>query len=182
MTTDREALLSSTAELLTRRPAASMDEIAKAAGISRATLHRYYAGRDALVRALEELALSRLDTALDAVRPEEGEPQDAVRRVIAGAEPLAGFLAFLVTENQLFEPGRQHEGWRRIDDRLCALFTRGQESGHFRVDLTAPFLTEALYALITAAAWAVQDGKVAARSAGPMTAELLLGGALRGTR
>ena len=179
MPTDREALLSSTAELLTRKPTASMDEVAKAAGISRATLHRQYPSREVLVQALEELGLARLDAALDAARVEEGEAPDAVRRVVAETEPLAGFLAFLVTENQLFEPGQQHPGWRRIDERIAALFARGQESGFFRPELTAAFLTEALYALITAAAWAVQDGKVAARSAGPMTVELLLEGATR---
>ena len=181
MSLDREELLSVAAELLTRRPTSSMDEIAKAAGISRATLHRHFAGRDALVRALEQLGLRRLEAALDAARPEEGDAAGAVRRIVAETEPVAGFLAFLVTENQLFEPGGMYEGWTRIDDRLTALFRRGQEEGTFRIDLTPAWLTEALYALVGASAWAVQDGKVAGRDAVRMTAELLLGGALRST-
>lgn len=179
MSVDRDQILSTAAELLTRRPSSSMDEIAKAAGISRATLHRHFAGREALVRALEQLGLRQLDAALDTARVEEGDAADAVRRVIAAAEPVAGFLAFLVTENQLFEPGEQDEGWTRIDTRIAALFQRGQEQGVFRIDLTAAWLTEALYALITASAWAVQDGRVAGRDAVRMTAELLLGGARR---
>ncbi|MBA0050751.1 TetR/AcrR family transcriptional regulator [Streptomyces sp. AJS327] len=181
MTVDRERLLARAAELLTRRPASSMDEIARAAGISRATLHRQFAGRDALVRALEEIAIRQLDAALDAARIDEGDAEEAVRRVVAEAEPLAGFLAFLLTENQLFTPGELNEGWRRIDARVHALFRRGQEEGVFRVDLTAAWLTEALYALVTAAAWAVQDGLVAARDSRRMTVELLLGGARRTT-
>ncbi|WP_344535195.1 helix-turn-helix domain-containing protein [Streptomyces albiaxialis] len=181
MSVDREELLSMAADLLTRRPTSSMDEIAKAAGISRATLHRHFAGRDALIRALENLGLRRLEAAVDAARPEEGDAAEAVRRIVAEAEPVAGFLAFLVTENQLFEPGDTHEGWARIDDRFAALFRRGQEEGTFRIDLTAAWLTEALYALISASAWAVQDGKVAGRDAVRMTAELLLGGARRST-
>ncbi|MEU3192768.1 helix-turn-helix domain-containing protein [Streptomyces sp. NPDC006992] len=179
MSLDREELLSTAADVLTRRPTSSMDDIAKAAGISRATLHRHFAGREALIRALEQLGLRRLDAALDAARTEEGDAADAVRRVIAETEPLAGFLGFLVTENQLFEPGEQHAGWTRIDERISALFHRGQRQGAFRIDLSPAWLTEALYALITASAWAVQDGRVAARDSVRMTAELLLGGVRR---
>lgn len=180
MSQDQEALLTRAAALLTRRPAASMDEIARAAGISRATLHRQFSGREALVRALEELGVRQLCAALDAARTEEGDPRDAVRRIVAETEPFAGFLAFLVTENQLFQPGEGHDGWARIDARVEALFQRGQEQGHFRVDLTASWLTQALYALVTSSAWAVQDGVVAARDSQRMVVELLLSGALRG--
>ncbi|MDJ1132296.1 TetR/AcrR family transcriptional regulator [Streptomyces iconiensis] len=179
MSLDREELLSTAADVLTRRPTSSMDDIAKAAGISRATLHRHFAGRDALVRALEQLGHQRLDAALDAARTQDGDAADAVRRVIAQVEPFAGFLAFLVTENQLFEPGEQHEGWTRIDERIGELFRRGQAEGTFRLDLTPAWLTDALYSLIASSAWAVQDGRIAAREAVFMTSELLLGGALR---
>lgn len=179
MTADREHVLAAAARLLTRRPTASMDEIARAAGISRATLHRQFAGRDALVRALEELGIRQLTAVLDAAGIEDRDPEDAVRRIIAEAAPVAGFFAFLITENQLFEPGATSPGWQRLDERIAALFRRGQEQGVFRIDLSAAWLTEALYALITGSGWAVQDGRVAARDSVRMAAELLLGGALR---
>ncbi|MGW7515489.1 TetR/AcrR family transcriptional regulator [Streptomyces sp. NPDC054796] len=179
MSQDRERVLGKAAELLTRKPTASTDEIARAAGISRATLHRLFASRDTLVRALEELGIRRLTAVLDAARIEEGDPEEAVRRLVAEAEPVAGFLAFLVTENQLFEPGELNEGWVRVDERVGALFRRGQEQGVFRIDLTTAWLTEALYALVTASAWAVQDGRVAARDSSRMATELLLGGVRR---
>jgi len=216
MTVDREHLLSEAARLLTRKPTASMDEIARAAGISRATLHRRFAGRDALVRALEALCLRQLTAALDAAgvdagttgevessgegeRDGEGEqdgvpgnedaasgeedaagdPERTLRRMIAEVQPVAGFLAFLITENQLFEPGALSCGWRRLDERIGALFQRGQQEGVFRTDLSDAWLTEAFYALVTASAWAVQDGRIAARDRARMPTELLLGGALR---
>ncbi|MFC7307761.1 TetR/AcrR family transcriptional regulator [Streptomyces monticola] len=179
MAVDREHVLRSAAALLTRRATATMDEVAKAAGISRATLHRQFAGRDALVKALEELGIEQLEAALDAARLDEGPAADAIRRLIAEAEPVSGFLAFLVTENQLFEADRVHEGWTRIDERISDLFKRGQESGEFRIDLTPAWLTEALYGLIGAGAWSVQDGRVAAKDFQYMIVELLLGGARR---
>lgn len=41
-------------------------------------------------------------------------------------------------------------GWAELDDRIAALFRRGQEEGDFRIDLSAAWLTEAFYGLIGA--------------------------------
>ncbi|MEW1888325.1 TetR/AcrR family transcriptional regulator [Streptomyces sp. NPDC048567] len=179
MTLDREQVLRSAAALLTRKSTATMDEVAKAAGIGRATLHRHFAGRDALVRALEELGIQEFEAALDAAAMDEGTSEEALRRFVVAVEPGAGLLSFLVTENQLWEDGDQNAGWDRLDARVAAFFRRGQERGEFRIDLTPAWLTEALYGLIGSGAWAVQAGRVAARDFPYMIAELLLGGARR---
>ncbi|UNO39059.1 TetR/AcrR family transcriptional regulator [Streptomyces sp. MST-110588] len=179
MAVDRDHVLKEAAALLTRRATASMDEIARAAGISRATLHRHFAGRDTLIRALEELGIRQFGQALDAARLEEGDAVGALRRLLAEAEPVFGFLAFLYTENQLFEGEEINEGWERLDARINALFRRGQEEGVFRIDLTPVWLTEALYGLIGAGAWAVHEGRVARRELNHSIAELLLGGVRR---
>ncbi len=179
MSVDRTQVLRAAAALLTRKATATMDEVARAAGIGRATLHRHFAGRDALVRALEGLGLQELEAALDAARIDEGPEDEAVRRLVAAVEPVGPLLSFLVTENQLFEGDQQNEGWARIDTRVSALFRRGQENGVFRIDLTPAWLTEAFYGLVGSGAWAVQDGRVAAKDFQYMIVELLLGGARR---
>ncbi|WP_202501143.1 TetR/AcrR family transcriptional regulator [Streptomyces sp. SID5785] len=179
MAVDRSQMLHAAAALLTRKSTATMDEVAKAAGISRATLHRHFAGRDALVRALEDLGIDECEAALDRAALDAGPAEDALRRLIAELEPAAPLLAFLTTENQLFEGEQQHAGWERLDARMVALFRRGQEAGEFRIDLTPAWLCEALYGLVGSGAWAVQDGRVAAKDFSFMIAELLLGGARR---
>ncbi|NEA63079.1 TetR/AcrR family transcriptional regulator [Streptomyces sp. SID12488] len=179
MAVDREHVLRSAAALLARKSTSTMDEVAKAAGISRATLHRLFAGRDALVRALEELGIEECESALTAARLGDGTAQEAVRRLVRDLEPAAGLLAFLYTENQLFEGEEQHAGWARIDTAIAALFRRGQQGGEFRIDLTPAWLTEALYGLMASGAWAVSEGRVAAKDFNHMIVELLLGGALR---
>ncbi|MCC3769241.1 TetR/AcrR family transcriptional regulator [Streptomyces sp. UNOC14_S4] len=181
MSVDRDHVLKEAAGLLTRKATASMDEIARAAGISRATLHRHFAGRDALVRALEDLGIRQFGHALDRAGTEEGDAADAVRRLIAETESAAGLLAFLFCENQLYEAG-VNEGWNRLDARVTALFVRGQEEGTFRLDLSPAWLTEAFYGLVGSGAWAVQEGRVAAKDRTRMVAELLLGGAERRTK
>ncbi|MFI1017094.1 TetR/AcrR family transcriptional regulator [Streptomyces sp. NPDC020965] len=179
MTVDREQVLRSAATLLSRKATATMDEVAKSAGIGRATLHRHFAGREALVRALEEFGISEFERALDAARLDEGSATDALRRFVAGSEPVAGLLAFLITENQLFEGAEMHDGWDRMDARIAALFQRGQSEGDFRIDLTANWLTDALYGLLSSGAWAIQSGRVAANDYSFMIVELLLGGCTR---
>lgn len=179
MSLDREQVLRSAAALLTRKSTATMDEVAKAAGIGRATLHRHFAGRDALVRALEDLGIQEFEAALDAAALDEGGAPEALRRLVAAVEPSAGLLSFLVTENQLFEGEEVNEGWSRLDARVSALFRRGQERGEFRIDLTPAWLTEAFYGLVSSGAWAVQDGRVASQDFQYMIVELLLGGARR---
>ncbi|MFZ3469173.1 TetR/AcrR family transcriptional regulator [Streptomyces sp. 4.24] len=179
MAMDRDQVLRDAAALLSRKSTATMDEVARAAGIGRATLHRHFAGRDALVRALEELGIREFEVAFDHARLEEDTAVDALRRLITEAEPNAELLAFLVTENQLFEGDQVNEGWSRLDARVGALFRRGQQEGDIRIDLSPAWLTEALYSLIGACAWAVMDGRVAAKDFQYMITELLLGGARR---
>jgi AcrR family transcriptional regulator len=178
MSVDRDQVLRAAAALLSRKATATMDEVARAAGIGRATLHRHFAGRDALVRALEDLGIRTFEAALDAARLDEGTAEEALRRLVAESEGVAGLLSFLVSENQLFE-GEVNEGWARLDARVSALFRRGQERGEFRFDLTPAWLTEAFYSLVGTCAWAVQDGRVAGKDFQYMVVELLLGGARR---
>ncbi|MFF7182446.1 TetR family transcriptional regulator [Streptomyces sp. NPDC008121] len=179
MSVDRTQMLRSAAALLARKSTATMDEVARAAGIGRATLHRHFAGRDALVRALEAMGLEEFEAACDSARLDDGPADEALRRLVAATEPNAQLLAFLVTENQLFEGDDVDEGWSRLDARVSALFRRGQEEGTFRIDLSPAWLTEALYGLVSACAWSVMDGRVATKDFQYMITELLLGGARR---
>ncbi|MFJ6938271.1 TetR/AcrR family transcriptional regulator [Streptomyces sp. NPDC101132] len=182
MAMDRDQVLRDAAALLARKSTATMDEVAKAAGIGRATLHRHFAGRDALVRALEELGIREFEQAFDRARLDEGSAVDALRRLVAASEPNAQLLAFLVTENQLFEGDQINEGWARLDARVSALFRRGQDEGDIRIDLSPAWLTEALYGLVGACAWSVMVGRVAAKDFQHMVTELLLGGVRRSER
>ncbi|MEU5812022.1 MULTISPECIES: TetR/AcrR family transcriptional regulator [unclassified Streptomyces] len=182
MAMDRDQVLRDAAALLSRKSTATMDEVARAAGIGRATLHRHFAGRDALVRALEELGIREFEEAFDRARLDEGTAPEALRRLVAESEDNAELLAFLVTENQLFEGDQVNEGWARLDARVGALFRRGQAEGDIRIDLSPAWLTEALYGLIGTCAWAVMDGRVASKDFQHMIIELLLGGAQRSDR
>ena len=59
---------------------------------------------------------------------------------------------------------------------ITTLFTRGQRAGEFRPDLSATWLTEALYSLVAGAGWCIQVGRVASRDFDHIITELLLHG------
>lgn len=176
MATDREALLRAAADFLGRRPNATVDEIAAAAGVSRATLHRHFAGKPALMAALDDLAISEMRTAVDAARLDEGSAADALRRLVTACRPVSPYLALLYSQSQDVDGDLSIKGWAEADGAITALFERGQRAGEFRPDLTAAWLTEALYSLVAGAGWCIQVGRAASRDFEHMITELLLSG------
>lgn len=179
MATDRDTVLEAAVGVLSRRPTAHLDEIARAAGISRATLHRLFPGRDALIREVGLLGLQRFAAALDTAATEEGDVEAALRRLVDAAVPDAMLCAFLAGENQLYDHADINDLWEVQIDRLHALFLRGQREGVFRIELSAAWLSEAFFDLVAGIGWAIQDGRLAPRDAAFSLAELFLGGALR---
>ncbi|WP_422742656.1 TetR/AcrR family transcriptional regulator [Mycobacterium sp. WMMD1722] len=177
MATDRDRLLQSAADFLGRRPNATVDEIATAVGVSRATLHRHFAGKPALMAALDELAMTNMRQAIESARLQEGSAIDALRRLVTACRPVAPYLCLLYSQSQELDADESMQGWAETDAAITALFDRGQRAGEFRPDLSAAWLNEALYSLIAGAGWAIRVGRVAERDFDHMITELLLNGA-----
>ena len=171
-----EEILEATAAVLARRPAATMEELARAAGVSRATLFRRYPSRAELVADLSRRALDAYVQDVDRAEPERGPAAEALRRVLAHLVALApryGLLALqpleAVVEDRLLEQARSTE------DRLRALVRRGQEAGEFRVDLPADWCVVAVTWLIVGAADGLRTGRVAPADVERLVAETVLG-------
>ncbi|MBS1696226.1 MAG: TetR/AcrR family transcriptional regulator [Actinobacteria bacterium] len=176
MASDRDGLLRAAADFLGRRPNATQDEIAAAVGVSRATLHRHFAGKPALMAALDSMAIDEMFAALDAARLDEDSATTALRRLVTACRPVAPYLALLYSQSQELDPDESMRGWTVIDTRINALFERGQQTGEFRPDMTTTWLTEALYSLVAGAGWAIQVGRLADRDFDRMITNLLLNG------
>ena len=116
------------------------------------------------IRALEELGIAECEAALDAARLDEGTPPTRCAAWSPRAEPVAGSSPSSSPRTSCSRASEINEGWARLDARIAALFRRGQEEGEFRIDLTPAWLTEALYGLIAAGAWAVQKAGSPART------------------
>ena len=181
MSVEREQLLRAIATVLTDQPRLPMEQLAQAIGISRATLHRMFPNREAIVEAVLALALESSRQAIDGAAIDEGPADEALRRLVATFMPNAVLYLFLQSAHQErcgqadtwlaeFEPNRQ---------RVLALFRRGQEEGCLRVDLTAQWMHDATSALLFEAAHSVREGRLAAADAVESVLAVLLDGARR---
>lgn len=179
MPSARDELLRAAADYLGRRPNATQDEIASAVGVSRATLHRHFAGRLALMAAIEKLAIAEMSDVLASVRLHEGPAPDALRRLVVACEPVSPYLALLYSQCQDTDVENTLQVWEDVDTAITELFLRGQRDGDFRPDLTAAWLTEAFYSLIGATAWSIRVGRAAARDFDRLIVDLLLNGVTR---
>lgn len=113
-----------------------MDELALAAGISRATLFRRFPSREALINELCVSAVEAFLAVIDRAEPEVGDAEDAWSRVVGGVAelaPVCGLLGLqpLTAHVEAALLARASEG----ENRIKRLIRRGQKSGTFRDDL-----------------------------------------------
>jgi len=179
---NRERLLRATADYVSRRPSATQDEIAAAVGVSRATLHRQFAGREALFEALDVLAITTVRDALETSRWQECPPEEGLRRLVAACEPAAGYVAWLHSRIEEGERRQSSAGWDEINAEIERFFLHGQQAGVFRPDVTVVWLAEAFYRLVSGASWSIQLGHAASRDFTRMITELMLHGVRASTK
>lgn len=88
-------ILDAAASTLVRLPGASLQDIAEAAGVGRATIHRYFRKRDDLIKELAQISLRDTSQAIETVTAQEGKAIDKLRRLIEVLMPMANRYQFL---------------------------------------------------------------------------------------
>lgn len=124
---------------------ASMNEVAEAAGVARATVYRYFPTREALVGELVRVAVSDVDARLTSARIDEVAPEEGIVRAVRAIVEVGDSFVLLARERGRTYPERFE---RDITEPLRQLFERGQEIGEIRDDIMSARLTEALIGLI----------------------------------
>jgi AcrR family transcriptional regulator len=145
---------------------ASMAEIARRAGVVRATIYVHFPTREVLLEAVTERALAEAAAVIAAAEPDRGEPADALRRVIRATWRTLGRYHALVainTEAQAPEALRHRHG--TVLQALAPLIERGQAAGTFRGDVPAAWHLSMLMALVHAASAEARAGRIAEAAA-----------------
>jgi len=143
------AILEAAARLLAHAGGqASMNDVAAAAGVARATVYRYFPSRQALLDRLAELAVADAGGRLASARIEEVQPDEGVTRAVRVLVDVGDYFIALARERIRPAP---HEFQEKIAGPLRRLFERAQASGDIRADVPSSWLTEALVALVVGA-------------------------------
>jgi AcrR family transcriptional regulator len=124
---------------------ASMNDVAAAAGVARATVYRYFPNRQALLDELAEAAIGDADARLTSARIDELPPEEGIARAVRALVEVGDSFVLLARERMRSDPERFE---RMLSQPLRALFERGQASGEIRTDIASARLTESLIGLI----------------------------------
>lgn len=151
-----DAILDAAEQLLPERPRASMQDVAEAAGVHRATVHRHFASRDDLLAALRHRGLDAIQRILVEAADDDGDPAEALDRLIADTLRLGDRMRLwriLPTYDDLSDA--------RSDALLAPLLhvmERAQAAGAVRGDVDARLLAAAWGGLVTSAMPHVANG------------------------
>lgn len=162
------------AELL-RDPDASMDQIARAAGVVRRTVYGHFPSREALISTLVDEAVLSLATAHAAGREGVEDPAEAVARSVLAVWEIADRYRLLVALAQRTVTVQGiRERLAPVRDRCAEVLQRGLDQGTFISPLPASALAYVHEQILFALMEAVNEDLLAAHAAGRAAAVTVL--------
>jgi len=153
------AVLDAAIRTLAGRPDASMDEIARASGVSRQTVYAHFPTRDALIDAVIERASAELTALFDGLDLDQAPPAQALTRLLEAGWQIADRYPFLWLQPAV-DPGKDAGRHAPVLDRMLDIVRRGQASGDFDASVPAHWLLSASLALGRATEDEVKAGRM----------------------
>ena len=148
-------------EALVSDPDSSMSEIARRAGVVRATIYVHFPTREALLDVVMERAVADVVEAMRGAEPQRGEPVEALERVLGATwRELARFHALLALNTARLSAEELHRRHLPMLDQLQPLIERGQKQGVFRSDLPAAWHLAVIRAIVHTASAESQNGRI----------------------
>jgi AcrR family transcriptional regulator len=171
-----DGLLRVATDVLVVDPSASLDSIARAAGIGRTTVYRRYPTRQALLSAAARDALDVLEGAYsEAMRPEVGDDAAAVlRRLVAAMVPVGARVEFLFRVRPSGADPGVVARVGALDARVRVLVRRLQASGQVCASVPEEWLVLSLNALVFSAWLLVARGRMTPAGACDLVLDALL--------
>ncbi|MEJ2854249.1 MULTISPECIES: TetR/AcrR family transcriptional regulator [unclassified Saccharothrix] len=161
-----EAILDAALDCVSEQSDASMTAIAQRAGVSRVTLYAHFSSREDLLAQVLDRAVSTAATVLDGEALDEGDPVDALTRLVrSGWRVLVRYRNLMAAANQVLPPNQVRGYHKVVLRRVESLILRGRREGAFRTDLPQPWLVTVFYSLLHSAAEEVAAGRLRQRDA-----------------
>ena len=155
------AILEAALDALASDPDATMAEIARRAGVVRATIYVHFPTRDSLLDAVMEYAVAQVAQATSSAEPTQGEPREALERVLLATwETLGNFHALLAINTARLSAKELHRRHLPVMTLFVPLIERGQKDGVFRRDVPVSWHLAVIRSLVHAASAELQSGRL----------------------
>ena len=157
-----DRILEAAMDALASDPEASMAEVARRAGVVRATVYVHFPTRESLLDAVTERAIAEVTRVIADAEPERGEAADALARVVAAAWRALSRFHGLVAINTRLPQDELHRRHAPVLAMLASLIERGQRDGTFRAGVSAHWHLAMILALVHAASAELHAGRLPA--------------------
>lgn len=158
------AILQAATETLNANPAASVEDIARTAGVTRQTVYAHFPSRDALLDAIIEQAGAELTAAFDAAAPDGAPAGTALVRLLEAGWQVTARYRF-VWNLPSVSPEQDASRHAPVLDRMLELIRRGQQAGELDATMPPEWLLTAIMAIGRAAQDEVQAGRMSVEDA-----------------
>jgi AcrR family transcriptional regulator len=155
------AILAGALAALASDPDSSMSEIARRAGVVRATIYVHFPTRETLLDAVMERSVADVAEATRGAEPRRGEPVEALERVLRATwRELARFHALLAINIARLSAEELRRRHLPVLAQLQPLIERGQKQGVFRSDVPVAWHLAIIRAIVHTASAESQNGRI----------------------
>jgi AcrR family transcriptional regulator len=169
------AILAAALDALAGDPDVSMAEIARRAGVVRATIYVHFPTRESLLDAVMERAVADVARAMTDAEPQRGEPKEALERVLRATwKELGRFHALLAINIGRLSVEELHRRHLPMTTLLVPLIERGQKTGVFRSDLPVAWDVAVIRSIVHTASAELKSGRISAAEVEPVMLETVL--------
>ncbi|RVX42793.1 TetR family transcriptional regulator [Nonomuraea polychroma] len=170
MAMGREQIMTAAIQHLNKDPSASMAQLADAAGISRATLHRQFSSREELMLALarrghDQWEQAQLAAGLDAATAsgDRDALEKALNDLLTGLIEVADEYGFGLTDYALTVNPELSRRAEELEAREIAFYTAAQRAGVLSAELPVRWISDVVYGLLVAVRDGLRRGDIARR-------------------
>ncbi|MEM7568897.1 MAG: TetR/AcrR family transcriptional regulator [Pseudomonadota bacterium] len=160
----KEALIDAAFAVLRQNPSAPLSHIADAAGVGRATLHRYFSSRESLISALSHIAIKEMDEAVEDACADAPSYGEAMRLTLEVLIPMGDRHGFLALETLEHDPELEAQ-LARQDRETAEMVEAAKQEGLFAPDVPTPWIVQAFEHLLYAAWESVKAGDATPKQA-----------------